>query len=49
MELKKDRECLHCKEFFECKGKPEEVKRCVNYTERGESGGREKNVRKDDY
>lgn len=32
--LKKDRECLRCERFFECKGKPEGVKRCIKFVER---------------
>ena len=32
--LKKDRECIQCKKFFEWKGKPQEVKRCINFVER---------------
>lgn len=31
---KKDRECLHCAKFFGCKGKPLEVKNCVNFVQR---------------
>lgn len=29
----KDKECIHCKRFFECEGKPR-GKLCVNYEER---------------
>lgn len=29
-----DRECQTCKKLFACVGKPEDVKRCVNYKER---------------
>ena len=36
-ELIKDRECLHCKHFFECKGKPRGVS-CVNFEERKKDG-----------
>lgn len=32
--LKKDRECIHCEKFFECEGKPKEVKQCINFVER---------------
>jgi len=32
--LKKDRECIHCEKFFDCDGKPKEVKLCVNFIER---------------
>ena len=37
--LKKDRECLHCTEFWECEGKPEGVKSCLNFNERPELNG----------
>lgn len=33
-ELKKDKECLHCEKFFDCKGKPKEIKECLNFKER---------------
>ena len=33
-ELKKDKECLHCEKFFDCKGKPREIKECLNFEER---------------
>lgn len=29
-----DRECRTCIKLFVCKGKPADVKRCVNYKER---------------
>lgn len=47
--LKKDRECLHCKKFFDCDGKPKEIATCINYIERkvGDSVGRTQDVRKD--
>jgi hypothetical protein len=32
--LKKDRECLKCQKFFECAGKPPEVKRCLQIVPR---------------
>lgn len=38
--LKKDRECLHCTEFWDYKGKPEGVKRCLNFKERKELEGK---------
>ena len=31
--LKKDRECAECEHLFDCKGKPEHVKRCLNFKE----------------
>jgi hypothetical protein len=31
--LKKDRECAECANLFDCKGKPEGVKRCLNFKE----------------
>lgn len=34
--LKKDRNCLHCEHFFDCEGKPAQVKDCINYKERKE-------------
>lgn len=36
-ELIHDKECLHCKKFFECKGKPRGTI-CVNYEERKKDG-----------
>jgi hypothetical protein len=33
----KDKECIHCKKFWECEGKPIDKKKkllCVNYEER---------------
>lgn len=30
----KDTECLHCKKFFDCKGKPKSNVSCVSYEER---------------
>lgn len=33
-QLKKDRECLHCEKFFDCKGKPPDVDSCLNLVER---------------
>lgn len=38
--LLKDRECIHCAKFFECEGKPKEVKYCINYAERKNKDGR---------
>lgn len=32
--LKKDRNCLRCEKFFDCPGKPEDVKDCLNLIER---------------
>lgn len=29
--LKKDKECLHCEKFFDCKGKPEKITNCLNF------------------
>ena len=37
--LKKDRECIHCEKFFDCPGKPEKVKLCVNFVERKDEDG----------
>ena len=42
--LTKTRECIRCDKFFECNGKPKEVDRCLNFTERKDRDGREKNV-----
>ena len=36
---RKDRECIHCSKFFECDGKPKEVKSCINFSERKEDVG----------
>lgn len=37
--LVKDRECLHCEKFFDCNGKPRDIKQCVNFTERKKKDG----------
>lgn len=34
-DLVKDRECIHCNKFFECKGKPRGTL-CVNIEERND-------------
>lgn len=36
---KKDRECIQCEKFFECEGKPQDVKRCINFVERKKDNG----------
>lgn len=33
IKLKKDRECAECEHLFDCKGKPANVKRCLNFKE----------------
>lgn len=38
--LVKDRECINCKKFFDCNGKPRDVKRCVCLEERKDEDGR---------
>jgi hypothetical protein len=38
-ERKKDRECLQCEKFFDCKGKPPNVKRCIEFRERKKKDG----------
>ena len=38
-ELKKDKECLHCEKFFDCKGKPKDVELCLNFKERKKDNG----------
>lgn len=38
-ELKKNRECIQCEKFFECEGKPKDVKRCINFKERKREHG----------
>lgn len=38
-ERKKDRECVQCTKFFECEGKPKEVKRCIAFQERKKQNG----------
>lgn len=43
VKLVKNRDCIHCEKIFDCKGKPREVKLCVNFVER-KKDGREKNV-----
>ena len=35
----KDRECLKCEKFFDCKGKPKEIKQCLNFAERKKENG----------
>jgi hypothetical protein len=40
-ELVKDRGCIHCEKFFECKGKPRGAL-CVNFEERKDDDGRRK-------
>lgn len=34
LKIAKSRECIGCKHFFECKGKPKKIERCVNFEER---------------
>lgn len=36
IKYKKDRECIRCEHIFDCKGKPQEVKQCINFKERAE-------------
>ena len=31
---KKDKECILCEFIFECRGKPEGVKRCIGFKKR---------------
>lgn len=38
----KDRECATCRYVFSCKGKPENVRQCLNY-ERRQNNGSDKN------
>ena len=40
----KSKECIHCDRFFECKGRPKNVVRCVNFVERKSFNGRKKDV-----
>lgn len=40
-ELVKDRECIHCNKFFDCKGKPRGTS-CLNFEERKNEDGRSK-------
>lgn len=40
-ELVKDRSCIKCNKFFECKGKPRGAL-CVNFEERKDDDGRSK-------
>lgn len=39
-EVLKDKECIKCEKFFDCKGKPKKVKQCLNFTERKNDNGR---------
>ena len=34
----KTKECIRCAKFFDCKGKPKGVDRCVNFVERKNDG-----------
>ena len=36
----KDKECIKCEKFFDCKGKPENVKHCLYFKERKDKDGR---------
>jgi hypothetical protein len=36
----KDKECIKCEKFFDCKGKPKGVKQCLNFEERKQRNGR---------
>lgn len=33
-ELHKSMECVKCKHLFDCKGKPREIDKCLNFEER---------------
>jgi hypothetical protein len=37
-DLVKDRDCIRCRKFFECKGKPKGNGACVNFEERKKDG-----------
>jgi hypothetical protein len=34
VKLKKDKGCILCQHLIDCKGKPENVKLCINFKER---------------
>lgn len=34
--LKKDRECIHCINFFDCKGKPDGVEQCLRMVKKSD-------------
>lgn len=34
IELIKNMECVSCRKMFDCKGKPRDIDRCVNYEQR---------------
>lgn len=36
--LVKDKECIQCNKFFDCKGKPKGNGPCVNFEERKKDG-----------
>lgn len=38
LKLVKDKECLQCEKFFDCKGKPKEVTECLQFEERKKRG-----------
>ena len=42
-------ECIHCEKFFECTGRPEGVKRCLNFSERRDKSVRTANVCESNY
>lgn len=37
--LRKDKNCIHCRRFFNCHGKPAEVKLCLFFEERKKKDG----------
>lgn len=43
----KDKECISCKHFLMCQGKPTPAP-CVNYEERTKENGRKTNVQQQD-
>lgn len=43
----KDKECIRCKKFFECPGKPKDVI-CLNFTERKKKDGDKQQTKRQD-
>lgn len=40
-----DRECLHCEKFFECEGKADETRRCIQFEDRRPAGRTDDDIR----
>lgn len=40
-----DRECIHCKKFFDCEGKTDEATRCICFEDRRPAGRTDDDIR----